>query len=661
MAYKFNPFSGTLDYYEAGLVSDDAYGVGWNGVTDIAPSKNAVYDVINGLPGGHDAVTLSVGADTVLELSTQEIGLDDQDANKVLAGPTTGAADTPAFRALVADDIPDLSAVYAVALGADDNYVTDAEKINIGNLDTAAYEPTASFAAALGADDNYVTDAEKIVIGNTSGTNTGDNTVCTSGAATTAETLKTARTIGGVSFDGSANITVATATGGFTISGGDLALTANNITMTGSLAATGARVTKGWFTDIESTNDITIGGTALAAIYAAIAQTFYIGTTQVAINRASAALTLAGITLTTPDIGTPSAGVLTNCTGLPYSGLANGTDGNLITWDADGVIAVVATGNDGEVLTSNGAGAAPTFQAAGAADNLGNHIATQDIVSDTADTDSLGSTTKEWLNLYIGDAGKIYLGLGQDCSIHRSAANTLYLTATTTSLSGSLLVGGTISIGDATVSEAELEILDGCTASTTQLNYIGQATGTTGTVTTNLVFSTSPTLVTPDLGTPSAGVLTNCSGTAANLTAGAVTGITLASGTLTLAGADALTLTTTAATNVTLPTTGTLAVNDQTFYIGTTEVAINRASAALTLAGITLTTPDIGTPSAGVLTNCTGLPAAAVVAGSLVANMLASDHGTAATDMLVNVCYGTGDPPAANTTTEGALFVKYTA
>ena len=37
------------------------------------------------------------------------------------------------------------------------------------------------------------------------------------------------------------------------------------------------------------------------------------------------------------------------------------------------------------------------------------------------------------------------------------------------------------------------------------------------------------------------------------------------------------------------------------------------------------------------------------------------DHGTAATDQVVNVCYGTGDPPAANTMTEGALWVKYTA
>jgi len=84
----------------------------------------------------------------------------------------------------------------------------------------------------------------------------------------------------------------------------------------------------------------------------------------VALNRTSAALTLAGITLTTPNIGTPSAGVLTSCTGLPYSGLANGTDGNLITWDAAGVIAVVATGDATQVLTSNGVGTAPTFQAA---------------------------------------------------------------------------------------------------------------------------------------------------------------------------------------------------------------------------------------------------------------------------------------------------------
>lgn len=45
--------------------------------------------------------------------------------------------------------------------------------------------------------------------------------------------------------------------------GGTLALGTQSLTMTGSIAATGSRVTKGWFTDIESTNVPTVGGVAL--------------------------------------------------------------------------------------------------------------------------------------------------------------------------------------------------------------------------------------------------------------------------------------------------------------------------------------------------------------------------------------------------------------
>ena len=43
--------------------------------------------------------------------------------------------------------------------------------------------------------------------------------------------------------------------------------------------------------------------------------------------------------------------------------LAGGTDGNLITFDASGDPAFVTTGNDGQVLTSAGAGSPPTFAA----------------------------------------------------------------------------------------------------------------------------------------------------------------------------------------------------------------------------------------------------------------------------------------------------------
>ncbi len=39
----------------------------------------------------------------------------------------------------------------------------------------------------------------------------------------------------------------------------------------------------------------------------------------------------------------------------------------------------------------------------------------------------------------------------------------------------------------------------------------------------------------------------------------------------------------------------------------------------------------------------------------------ARDHGTGSTDEVVNVAYGTGSPPAANTTTIGTLFIKYIA
>ena len=45
--------------------------------------------------------------------------------------------------------------------------------------------------------------------------------------------------------------------------------------------------------------------------------------------------------------------------------LADGTDGELITWDASGIIATVPVGTATHVLTSGGAGVAPTFQVAG--------------------------------------------------------------------------------------------------------------------------------------------------------------------------------------------------------------------------------------------------------------------------------------------------------
>lgn len=73
-------------------------------------------------------------------------------------------------------------------------------------------------------------------------------------------------------------------------------------------------------------------------------------------------------TLVTPALGTPSSGVLTNCTGLPVAG--GGTGVATLTAYAPifggttgtGAIQSGTVGTAGQVLTSNGAGVLPTFQ-----------------------------------------------------------------------------------------------------------------------------------------------------------------------------------------------------------------------------------------------------------------------------------------------------------
>ena len=79
--------------------------------------------------------------------------------------------------------------------------------------------------------------------------------------------------------------------------------------------------------------------------------------------------------LTTPALGTPASGVMTNMTGavtasvvdgnVQNADLASGTDGNIISYDSSGNPVAIATGNDGQVLLSAGAGAQPAFGSLG--------------------------------------------------------------------------------------------------------------------------------------------------------------------------------------------------------------------------------------------------------------------------------------------------------
>jgi sugar lactone lactonase YvrE len=256
-------------------------------------------------------------------------------------------------------------------------------------------------------------------------------------------------------------------------------------------------------------------------------------------------------TLVTPALGTPSALVGTNITGTA-SGLTAGT----VTTNANLTGAVTSVGN------ATSLGSFTSAQLSGALTDETGTGAAVFATSPTLVTPALGTPSALVGTNITGTASGLTAG-----NVTTNANLTGMVTSignATTVVTNANLTGAITSVGNAT-----------SLGSFSSANLLGALTDETGTG--SAVFATSPTLVTPILGTPTSATLTNA------------TGLPISTGVSGLASGVATFLATSTSANL------AAAVTDET------------GSGALVFAtSPTLVTPALGTPSSGVVTNLTG-------------------------------------------------------
>ena len=302
-------------------------------------------------------------------------------------------------------------------------------------------------------------------------------------------------------------------------------------------------------------------------------------------------------------------------------------------------------------------------------------VSSDEILSDASGTmtlkniDALDATTEATIEAAIDTLG----------SLSSASALTTVGTITSGVWQGTAIASSYI--GSHTHTESEISNLGTAVAlvadnlsvfaATTSAELRGVISNETGTG--SLVFATSPTLVTPALGTPSALVGTNITGTAANLTAGTVTTNANLTGHVTSSGNAAVLGSFTKAQLSAAVSDGTVLYSgDATSYADADAIAAvegegtlvlqsgatiggsaaatvgNKLSAfaattSAELRGVisdetgtgalvfatspTFVTPALGTPASGVATNLTGT-AASLTAGNVTTNANLTGHVT---------------------------------
>jgi len=289
-------------------------------------------------------------------------------------------------------------------------------------------------------------------------------------------------------------------------------------------------------------------------------------------------------------LGTPSSGTLTNCTGLPLSGVVDSTS------EALGVGTVELGHASDTTLARSSAGVLAVEGVVVPTVSSTNTLTNKTIDGDDNTLTDIGIAS---LKATGTPSGTTYLrGDGTWSTPAGGGGGISNVVEDTTPQLGGNLDLNTFTVGAATA--ADLTKLNSVTASAAELNY---ASGVTSAIQTQLNAKVTSGGA---LGTPSSGTLTNCTSLpVAGITAS--TSAALGVGSVELGHASDTTLARSAAGVVTVE--------------GVEVVTLTRSQTLTnkTLTSPTLTTPALGTPSSGTLTSCTGLPIAGLTASTSTA------------------------------------------